>query len=148
MCEDVKALVGREPSVVHAVGEDRAVQAAAVFKLLADPTRIRIVALLSDCGELTVGELAGLIGRKPTIVSQHLSKLRLAKVVVGRQEGARVHYRLLEEHPGELVRQALMQVEHMTQEHPAHHRTASGASAPRAAAAPAVGASDSVEALA
>lgn len=95
--------------------------AAEVFALLSDPTRIRLILALED-GELPVGELAALVGKAPTAVSQHLAKLRWAKVVQTRQEGTRVYYSLIDEHARELVHQAVLQAEHVVDFWPRHHR--------------------------
>lgn len=96
--------------------------AVEVFSMLADPTRVRIVLLLRE-GELPVGELARRMGKTPTSVSQHLAKLRIARMVATRQEGTRVYYRLLDEHVVNLVVQALYQAEHVTDESfPPHAR--------------------------
>lgn len=65
--------------------------AAEVFSLLSDPTRIRIVLALR-AGELAVGELAERVGKSPTVVSQHLARLRWARTVAARQEGTRAYY--------------------------------------------------------
>jgi DNA-binding transcriptional ArsR family regulator len=90
--------------------------AAEVFSLLSDATRIRIILALG-AGELPVGELA-------TAVSQHLAKLRWAKVVQTRQEGTRAYYSLIDSHARELVRQAVYQAEHVVDPVPRHHRPA------------------------
>lgn len=95
--------------------------ATEVFTLLSDETRLRLVLALEN-GEMTVGALAQCVGRAPTAVSQHLAKLRWARVVATRQEGTRVHYRLVDEHARTLIHQALLQAEHMVDELPAHHR--------------------------
>lgn len=96
--------------------------AAEVFSLLSDPTRIRIILALRD-GELPVGELAELVGRSQTVVSQHLAKLRWAKVVRTRQDGTRVFYSLIDGHARELVDHAVFQAEHVVDEGtPRHHR--------------------------
>lgn len=97
--------------------------AAEVFSLLSDPTRIRIVLAL-EAGELSVNELAEQVGKAPAAVSQHLAKLRWAKVVQTRQEGTRVFYSLIDEHARELVHQALYQAEHVVDFWPRHHRPA------------------------
>jgi DNA-binding transcriptional ArsR family regulator len=97
--------------------------AAEVFSLLSDPTRIRIVLAL-EAGELPVNELAERVGKAPAAVSQHLAKLRWAKVVQTRQEGTRVYYSLIDEHAAELVHQAVFQAEHVVDFWPRHHRAA------------------------
>jgi DNA-binding transcriptional ArsR family regulator len=45
-------------------------------------------------------------------VSQHLARLRLARMVTTRQDGTRVFYRLTDEHAGDLVSDAIKQAEH------------------------------------
>ena len=59
---------------------DEVARAVEVLRLLADPTRLRILVLLQGA-ELTVGELARELGRAVPAVSQHLAKLRAAGVV-------------------------------------------------------------------
>lgn len=88
-----------------------------MFALLPDPTRIRIILALRD-GELPVGELATRVRKTPTGVSQHLAKLRWARVVVARQEGTRSFYRLVDGHVRQLVQQAVFQAEHGFDDHP------------------------------
>lgn len=108
--------------------EDEYVELAAeVFSLLSDPTRIRIILALR-AGELPVGELAERVGKSPTVVSQHLAKLRWAKVVQGRQEANRVYYSLIDEHARELVDHAVFQAEHVVDVVPRHHMEAAAAS--------------------
>ena len=97
--------------------------AVEVFAMLADATRVRIVLALSG-GELPVGDLARAVGKSPTAVSQHLAKLRLARMVTTRQEGTRVYYQLTDEHARRLVTDAVSQAEHTVDAHPLHHRTA------------------------
>jgi len=94
--------------------------AAEVFALLSDPTRIRIILALQT-GELSVNRLAEEVGKPPTAVSQHLAKLRWARVVQSRQEGNRVFYSLIDEHARELVNQAVFQAEHAVDVVPRHH---------------------------
>lgn len=97
--------------------------AVEVFGLLADATRVRIILALRD-GERPVGELAELVGKSPTAVSQHLAKLRWGRVVQPRQEGTRMYYRLANEHALRLVIDAVYQAEHSLDTDPAHHRAA------------------------
>ena len=94
--------------------------AVAVFSMLAEPTRVRIILALED-RELSVGQIAEAVDKTPTAVSQHLAKLRLARMVASRQEGQRIFYSLTNEHARQLVADALFQAEHAVDEHPAHH---------------------------
>lgn len=82
------------------------------LKLLADGTRLRIVWALLH-GEHAVGELAEHVGAQPASVSQHLAKLRLARLVRTRREGNRVLYAAENAHVQRLVEQALFHVEHV-----------------------------------
>lgn len=94
--------------------------AAEVFGLLAEPTRIRIILAL-QAGELSVGALAQAVAKSPTVVSQHLAKLRWGQIVRARHDGNRVFYALVDEHAAQLVTQAVYQAQHIVDEHPSHH---------------------------
>ncbi|MBO0983713.1 metalloregulator ArsR/SmtB family transcription factor [Rathayibacter sp. SD072] len=98
--------------------------AVEVFAMLADATRVRIILALRD-GERSVTELAALVDKSPTAVSQHLAKLRLARMVTTRHDGTRVFYRLVDEHARQLVTDAISQAEHSVDSSPRHHRLAS-----------------------
>ena len=60
--------------------------AVGMLKLLGDETRLRVIWALLE-GEHSVNELAELVGAQPAAVSQHLAKLRLARLVRSRREG-------------------------------------------------------------
>ncbi|MBD3779128.1 MAG: helix-turn-helix transcriptional regulator [Micrococcales bacterium] len=92
-----------------------------VLRLLADPTRLRILLLLDD-RELSVGTLAEMLGRPAPAVSQHLARLRAGRLVQNRRDGVTVHYRHANEHVAALVRHVLHQAEHVRYEEPPHHR--------------------------
>lgn len=94
--------------------------AVEVFAMLADATRVRIILALRD-GELSVNELAGTVGKPQSAVSQHLAKLRMARIVSTRHEGTRVYYRLENEHARQLVADAIYQAEHTLGGTPRHH---------------------------
>jgi DNA-binding transcriptional ArsR family regulator len=112
-----KRLCGRDP-------DSQFVELAVeVFAMLADATRVRLVLALRD-GELSVNRLAELVEKSPAAVSQHLAKLRLARIVVARQEAQRVYYRLSNEHASQLVTDAIFQAEHSLGGTPRHHHGA------------------------
>ncbi|WP_083664323.1 ArsR/SmtB family transcription factor [Ornithinimicrobium sp. CNJ-824] len=83
------------------------------FRLLADPTRVKLLWALLH-GEHSVGALAELVEAGPTAVSQHLSKLRLAGLVHTRREGTYVFYRAEDDHVRRLLTEALSHAEHAT----------------------------------
>jgi DNA-binding transcriptional ArsR family regulator len=91
--------------------EEQAHLAAESFRLLADPTRIKILWALLQ-GESSVACLAELVGTSPTVVSQHLAKLRLAGLVKGRREGTFVFYRAADVHVHALLAEALFHADH------------------------------------
>lgn len=70
------------------------IEAAARLKALADPTRLRLAALLAHRGETCVCLLAAGLGEPEFKISRHLAVLRSAGCVESRREGAWIHYRL------------------------------------------------------
>jgi len=96
--------------------------AAEMFSMLADATRLRIILALCD-GERSVNALAEQVDKSPAAVSQHLAKLRWARMVAARQDGTRVYYRLANEHARRLVTDAIFQAEHAIDDAPSHHRS-------------------------
>src|SRR5437867_2238887 len=90
------------------------------LKLIADPTRLRILWALLH-GEHAVTPLAEHVGAQPAAVSQHLAKLRLARLVTTRREGNRIFYVAESEHVRQLVEEALFYADHLMHGRPAHH---------------------------
>ncbi|MEO8778200.1 MAG: metalloregulator ArsR/SmtB family transcription factor [Rhodanobacter sp.] len=66
--------------------------ASSVLRLLADPTRVRLLALL-EREELTVAELAAVLHLAQPRVSTHLAKLKEAGLVRDRRAGVSAYYR-------------------------------------------------------
>jgi len=95
--------------------------AVEVFRMLADGTRIAILWALRN-GELPVNELAAAVGKPASAVSQHLAKLRMARLVRTRREGTQIFYQLANEHVKRLVVDAIHNAEHAGPEVPTHHR--------------------------
>lgn len=95
--------------------------ASDAFRLLSDPTRIKLLWALLQ-GESSVTALAELVGASPTAVSQHLSKLRWAKLVRVRREGTFAYYSAADDHVARLLAEALYHADHRMlglPEHPA-----------------------------
>jgi ArsR family transcriptional regulator len=63
------------------------------FKALADETRLRILALLSN-GEMCVCDLMAILNLPQSTVSRHLAYLRNAGWVEDRRQGVWMYYRL------------------------------------------------------
>lgn len=96
--------------------------AVETLRMLADVTRVRVLWALLD-GELPVNDLADAVGKPRSGVSQHLAKLRLARLVATRKQGNQVFYRLDNPHLRQLVEDAIYHAEHAGTDVPEHHRT-------------------------
>ena len=92
-----------------------------VFRMLADPTRVRILWALTG-RELAVNDLAAEVAKPAPSVSQHLAKLRLARLVATRRAGTSVIYRVANAHIEQFVTDAVHNAEHATSDIPRHHR--------------------------
>jgi ArsR family transcriptional regulator len=64
-----------------------------IFRAFADPTRLRILSLLTK-GELCVCEIVNALDVPQPTASRHLAYLRRAGLVVARKDGLWIHYRL------------------------------------------------------
>ncbi len=93
--------------------------AVMAFALLADPTRVRMLWALRD-EDLDVATLAEIAGCRPTVASQHLSKLRFGGLVEATRDGRRMIYRLRGGHVRRLLAEALFQADHHVSGEPAH----------------------------
>jgi ArsR family transcriptional regulator, lead/cadmium/zinc/bismuth-responsive transcriptional repressor len=85
---------------------------AETFRLLGDPTRVRIVDALSE-GQLCVHDLAARVGISESAVSHQLRLMRTQRIVRGRREGRCVYYTLDDQHILSLFQQGLR---HVTEE--------------------------------
>ena len=83
---------------------------AQTFQALADPTRVKIVLLLSQ-QERRVGELAELMGMSQPAISHHLRTLRNLRLVRVVREGRSAAYSLDDEHINILLKEGLTHVE-------------------------------------
>ena len=92
-----------------------------VFRMLSDATRVQLLWALVD-RELSVTELADTVGKPAASVSQHLAKLRMARLVRTRREGTTIYYSIENPHVDQLVTDAVFNAEHAGPGIPAHHR--------------------------
>ena len=76
---------------------------AGIFQALGHPTRIAIVELLRDEGEVSVATVHERLGLEQANASQHLGVLRARQIVVGRKEGNQVFYSLRDRILGEVL---------------------------------------------
>src|ERR671916_659063 len=73
------------------------------FRALGDPTRVRILELLQEHDELSVGDLVERLGQSQPKVSNHLACLRWCGFVHTRREHPTVYYRVADERVTELL---------------------------------------------
>ena len=93
------------------VGAAAAAAAAELFRVLADPTRLRLLSVLAG-RELCVNQLARALAMSQPAVSHHLRILRHMRVVSRERRGRRTFYRLDDDHVEALLAQALSHVAH------------------------------------
>jgi len=70
------------------------IQCADEFNMVGDPTRLKICYLLCRHKELSVGEIAEVVGVSISAVSHTLGKLKEANIVESRREFRHVYYKL------------------------------------------------------
>ncbi len=129
-----------DTQVVREPADDQIGLAVETFRLLADGTRLRVLWALLH-GEHSVNELAAHVGAQPAAVSQHLAKLRWARLVRARRDGNRMFYAADNTHVRQLVEQALFHADHVVagSDEFEHDRPSSGAAHRRAAPSTRVG---------
>lgn len=109
------------PTADGAAPRDRVVEdAAEVFGLLGDPSRLRLLPALRG-GERAVGELAAEAGLSESAASHALALLRAHRVVASRRDGRRVLTQLDDPHVRDLLDLALAHAGHVAMTHPEHH---------------------------
>jgi ArsR family transcriptional regulator len=82
---------------VKGVGEDEIVELAEMFRLMSDPTRLRIIlACLNQ--KVAVTEMAQGLGLSASLVSHHLRLLRAARLLQADRQGRQVFYVVGDDH--------------------------------------------------
>ncbi len=103
-CSDVQAL--------RLMGAETVQDLADTFRVLGDPTRVRILDALAH-SELCVCDLASLVGTSESAVSHQLRLLRGMRLVRARRAGRLVFYTIDDHHIVELLHQALTHVQEL-----------------------------------
>ncbi|MCH1626402.1 ArsR/SmtB family transcription factor [Ferdinandcohnia quinoae] len=86
-------------------------EASRIFKALGDPTRIKILYLLSE-EECSVTHIAEILEMSQSAVSHQLSLLRNLRLVTYRREGNTFLYTYDDDHVITLLRQVINHIEH------------------------------------
>lgn len=83
---------------------------AQVFKSLSDPTRLRIISMLSE-REFCVTDLATALEMEQSTISHQLRDMRAQRLVSFRREGRHIFYRLDDPHVRSLFEQGLAHIQ-------------------------------------
>jgi ArsR family transcriptional regulator len=111
LCDLVQIDLSRVRALRAAIVDEPAVSALAdTFRVLGDPTRVRIIDALSH-GELCVCDLAAVLGHSQSAVSHQLRLMRGLRLVRARREGRMVFYSLDDRHIVTLFKQGLRHVQ-------------------------------------
>lgn len=82
--------------------DDKAIELAEMFRLLGDPSRLRIVIETLDAPR-SVGDIAQSLRLSPSLVSHHLRLLRAARLVSTDRRGKQIFYRLHDAHIAHVI---------------------------------------------
>ena len=93
----------------HLLSHNDIIELSETFKVLSDPTRLKIVLSLS-LEELCVCDLAAIINVSVSAVSHQLRLLKSMKLVTYRKEGKMVFYSLDDKHVQNLIKEATTHV--------------------------------------
>lgn len=77
--------------------EAQVAHVADLFRLMGDPTRLRII-LVCLRHPTSVGEIAEELDASPSLVSHHLRLLRAARVLRAERRGKQIFYSALDQH--------------------------------------------------
>ena len=80
------------------LSDEEVVDISDFFKVFGDPTRLRLLILLDNNGEMGVGAIAESLSMSQSAISQQLKVLRSSRLVKYRTEGRSAIYRLSDDH--------------------------------------------------
>ncbi|MGX8796922.1 ArsR/SmtB family transcription factor [Fusibacter sp. JL298sf-3] len=104
---DASVALGKEKGI----DENTAVETAKLFKALGDPTRVKILQLLS-LSEMCVCDITHVLNMTHSAISHQLKTLRQAGLVKNRKEGKVVFYSLDDAHVFNLLTQGIDHIAH------------------------------------
>ncbi len=85
------------PIASHRLSDEALELVAARFRVLSEPTRLKLLNLLREHGELSVSEIVAETGYGQANVSKHLMQLLEAGMVARRRDGTSARYRIADE---------------------------------------------------
>jgi DNA-binding transcriptional ArsR family regulator len=102
---------GTAPGPRPVMAPEKAVELMALFKVLANDTRLQMLHALVCHGELCVTGLADVLGMKPQAVSNQLQRLLDRRILGSRRQGNNVYYRIVNPCVTDLLERGLCLVE-------------------------------------
>ena len=96
---------GDTPVSLVALNEDLLEEMTAVFKLLSDRNRLKIMLALAEQGQMNVTDLCKMLGQSQPAVSHHLTLMRMVGLVGYDRNGKHNFYYLASDHLGDLLEQ-------------------------------------------
>ena len=100
--------------VFDRINEDQTAELADMFRLMADPSRLRITLYCLEDPK-SVGVIAESLGLSTSLVSHHLRLLRASRMIHAERRGNRVFYMVTDEH---IRRMLTDMVDHVAEEQP------------------------------
>jgi len=94
-------------SIPVQIDADACERAAAIFRALGDPQRLRLLILL-EAGQRCVSEICETLHEPMPAISQRLRLLKSERIVRSRRDGKHVFYALADEHISRLVTNGVM----------------------------------------
>jgi ArsR family transcriptional regulator, lead/cadmium/zinc/bismuth-responsive transcriptional repressor len=83
--------------------DDQIVELAEMFRLMGDPSRLKIIAACLDA-PMFVSDIAATLGLSQPLVSHHLRLLRAARVLRAERRGKQIYYAAADEHVKRVIR--------------------------------------------
>jgi DNA-binding transcriptional ArsR family regulator len=97
-CSDpITEVTGKSP--IHErslLTPDQATEVVALFQVLANDSRLRLLHALARAGEMCVTDLAAAVEMTPQAISNQLRRLVDRRIVATRREGNHIHYRIID----------------------------------------------------
>ena len=85
------------PPLATRLTEEQGIELAEIFRLMGDPTRLRII-LLCVNGPICVSDIAESLSVEQSLVSHHLRLLRAGRILKARRQGKQMLYSVADEH--------------------------------------------------
>lgn len=95
---------------VYKTDPDMFVQKAHFLKTLAHPQRLCIVKTLCEKDNITVSDMQSCLGEAQPTVSQHLTKLKAANIIIGKRKGTNIYYSIYDENTKRILNTIIKEI--------------------------------------